>query len=396
MKVQNTDTINQFKENEDLYKRLNKSLEKKINSKEEEIKKIDQLYDKKIEMAKTAGEADYIQNLERNQTRMNDETNLFQSKLNHYQDKLLKAREAAQKEEEFLKGNGNEKIRELKTQIEDNYQDQYLKSKDIQSELQSKTQDDIKEMATNSKFQKIDLENNSKFEINALAENYNSTISTSEKDFRNSIESNIRAHQAEMLRQKDDLKKIMSEDNEKHKRLNLEKNRVNNDQLQYQDKHQKEMLKQRDEDFKVRYTLIVKEHESILNNLTSQLKNDVKKMVDSTTSEKKVIADRIEDPFYRIEKLMPKMMENEKEVFISMPIAEYEKENVFLSTQGRQIKMTLSRKYSDATVAMDGSRNKSTRSELFSKEFTAKDILDQRDIMRSYVDGVLTFKIKKA
>jgi HSP20 family molecular chaperone IbpA len=90
------------------------------------------------------------------------------------------------------------------------------------------------------------------------------------------------------------------------------------------------------------------------------------------------------------------MIESEKEVLVSIPITEYEKENVFLSTQGRQIKMTLSRKYSDASMALDGSKNKSTRSELFSKEFTTKDLLDHRDIQRNYIDGILTFKIKKA
>jgi len=396
MKIQSSEIVNQFKDNEDLYKRLNKSLERKISSKEAEIESIDKLYDKKIETAKIDGEEKYLQNLERNQIRMNDETNLFQTKISEYENKLLKAREATQNEEERLKNHEDERIKELKNHSEENYQDQYLKAKDFQSEIQTKTQDDIKEMATNAKFQKLDLENNSKFEINALAQNYNNSIAVNEKEFRNSIETNIRAHQTEMLRQKDDLKKIMTEDNEKHKRLSLEKNRVNGDQLIYQDKHQKEMLKQRDQDFKARYDLIVKEHETILTDLTTKLNSDVKKMIESTTSEKKLISDRMEDPFYRIEKLMPKMTENEKVVFISMPIAEYEKENVFLSTQGRQIKMTLSRKYSEANVAVDGSRNKSTRNELFSKEFTSKDILDQREISRNYADGILTFKIKKA
>lgn len=396
MKVTNSEVITQLKDNEDLYKKMNKSLSRKITNKELEINKIDELYKQKIAIAKNAGEEDYLQNLERNQIRMNEETNLINEKLAANESKLMKAKEAAIKEQELLKGEGNLKITNLKSQLEENYQDQYIKTQEAQRDIQTKTQDDLKEITTISKFQKSDAENNAKFEINAMTSDFNNSIDQEDSMFRKSIEHNIRAHQAEMSRQKDDLKKVMTMDTEKNKRLNQEKNRVNNDQLNFQDKYQKEMLKQREMDFKVRYETIVKEHESILNNLSGQLQNDVQKMVASTTAERKVIEERIDDPFYKIDTLGPKMTEDLKEVTISLPVAEYEKENVFLSTQGRQIKMTLSRKYSDQTVAEDGSRNKSTRSELFSKEFMAKDLLDSGKITSQYVDGVLSFKIKKA
>ena len=70
MKVTNSEVITQLKDNEDLYKKMNKSLSRKITNKELEINKIDELYKQKIAVAKNAGEEDYLQNLERNQIRI--------------------------------------------------------------------------------------------------------------------------------------------------------------------------------------------------------------------------------------------------------------------------------------------------------------------------------------
>ncbi|NOT80689.1 MAG: hypothetical protein HOP07_17020 [Bacteriovoracaceae bacterium] len=239
MKVTNSEVITQLKDNEDLYKKMNKSLSRKITNKELEINKIDELYKQKIAVAKNAGEEDYLQNLERNQIRMNEETNLMNEKLAANESKLMKAKEAAIKEQELLKGEGNLKITNLKNQLEENYQDQYIKTQEAQRDIQTKTQDDLKEITTISKFQKSDAENNAKFEINAMTTDFNNSISEDDSMFRKSIEHNIRAHQAEMSRQKDDLKKVMTLDTEKNKRLNQEKNRVNNEQLNFQDKYQK-------------------------------------------------------------------------------------------------------------------------------------------------------------
>jgi len=57
--------------------------------------------------------------------------------------------------------------------------------------------------------------------------------------------------------------------------------------------------------------------------------------------------------------------------------------------------MTLTRKYTDSLDAEDGSNNKSTKTELYSKEFSTKEILNPKSITQKYENGVLTFKILK-
>lgn len=396
MKVGTGDQAIAFKENEDLYKRMNKSIEKKIESKEKEIQNLDALYDKKIAMARLEGEDQFIQSLDRNNQRMISESGVFEDKIKGYQDKLKKVQDTVAREELSLKTSEKQKLSELKTQLEENFQEQYSSTQMNQQEIADATQASVKEIATRSKAEKLLLEGNAQYEINALSSEFNTKAANNEKDFRSKLDNDIRLHTAEINTQQEQLKKLMTLDAEKNKRLSSELNRVNKEQLNYQETHQKDMLSQRDKDFKVRYENMVKEHDTILKNLSAKFEEDARKITASTSTDKKILGGRSEDPFYRVDKLNPKIVEDLKTVTVAVPVAEYEKENVHLSAQGRSIKITLSRKYTDSLNAEDGSVNRSTRSELFSKELATTDLLSPKNITQSYEDGVLTFKIHKA
>lgn len=385
-----------FKENEDLYKRMNKSIERKIENKQQEIKNLDTLYDKKIEMARIDGEDQYIQSLERNNQRMLSDSGVYEDKIKGYQEKLKQVQNTVAKEEVNLKTTEKQRLADLKSQLEENFEDQYSNTQENQRAIAESTQAVVKEITAKSKSEKTILESNAQFEINALASGFNQKAADSEKDFRTKLDSDVRLHNAEVNTQKEELKKLMTLDMEKNKRLNNEQNRVNHDQLSFQETHQKDMLAQREKDFKVRYENMVKEHDTVLKSLSAKFEADVQRVTASTSTEKKVLGDKSTDPFYRVDKLNPKLTEDLKTVTVSVPVAEYEKENIHLSTQGRSVKITLSRKYTDSLNGEDGSINRSTRSELFSKELNTTDLLSPKNITQHYSDGILTFKINKA
>jgi hypothetical protein len=396
VKVANGEQAALFKENEDLYKRMNKSIERKIAGRDLEIKNIDQVYDKKIEAAKNEGEKEYLQSLDRNQQLIIGESNNFEEKIKNYQEQLAKTRETVVREEAALKGGHKEKINLAKKELEENFQSEYFDMQADREQIQSSTRDAVKEISTNSKSAKLKMEDNAQFEINALSSEFNQKATDSESAFRAKLEQDVRMHNAEISQQKEDLKKLMTLDGEKNKRLGTEKNRVNKEQLDYQDKHQQDVLAQKEKDFKVRYENIVKNYNSVLKELSDKLEADVKKVVEKTTNDKKIIEERSSDHFYNVDRLNPKITEDEKTVTVSIPVTAYEKENMHLSTQGRSIKLTLTRKYNDTLNDEDGSINRSTRSELYSKELSTKDLLSPNNVTQAYVDGVLSFKIHKA
>jgi hypothetical protein len=396
VKVANGEQAALFKENEDLYKRMNKSIERKIAGKEQEIKDVGVIYDKKIDLAKEEGEKELLQGLERNQQRIIGESNNFEEKIKSYQEQLNKTRDTVVREEQALKGGQKEKLGQMKNELEKNFQNDYFEMQADREQIQSSTRDAVKEIATRSKSEKLQMEGNAQFEINALSSEFNQKATDSERDFRTKLDQDVRLHNAEVAQQKDELKKLMNVDIEKNKRLSSEQNRVGKEQINYQEKHQQDILAQREKDFKVRYETIVKDYNTILKDLSDKLEADVKKVVEKTSNEKKIIDSRSSDPFYTVDKLNPTLTEDEKSVTVSIPVASYEKENVHLSSQGRSIKLSLSRKYNESLNGEDGSINKSTRSELYSKELTTKDLLSSNNVTQAYIDGVLSFKINKA
>ena len=394
MKITPAET--KLQENEDLYKRLNKSIEKKIVSKEKELKDIDKIYDQRKVQANQSGEEEFAQSVGRNQQRIISESTVFEEKIQNYKDKLKETQDSVAREEAVLKMNGKEKNEAIKLQMHDNHEETFANARANQEQVQSDTRNLINEIANKSKIDKTTMEGNAQYEMNALSTEINQKALNNEKNYRSKLEDDVRLHTVEVNRQKDELKKMMINDAERNKRLADEKNRVATAQLTFQDKHQQNMMTQKDQDFKIRYEKMSQDHTEILKTLSEKFEADVRKVVEKTSSEKKTIEEKSSDPFYRVETLKPKMVEDQKDVTVSINVPEYEKENVILSAQGRSIKIAVARKFSDIVTGDDGSLNRATKSELYSREFNAKDLLNPREITQTYADGVLTYKIKKA
>ncbi len=397
MKIENLDAANKLKENEDLYKRLNKSIERKIASKEEEVKKLEEHYDKKIASTKISGEDDYLLALERNEARIKDEADVVEEKLKSYNDQLNKTKTSVDKEMNNLKTQEKQKISDLKLQFEESFQDQFKNASENQREMQSRTQNLNRDITTKSNLERSQIENNTQFALSALTSDYNKKSSNTELKYKEDLERNLKQHTANLNAQKEELKRIAQNDLDKNTRLADEKLRVNQEQMNFQDKHQQSLLVQKDQDFKVRYEKIVKEHDDIIQTLSTRFQKDVQSLVDKTAKDKAIITEKVNDPFYQVDRLDPKITESLDHYVVTLPISEYEKDNVQLSSQGRGIKLTLSRKYTDSTTdEKTGIVDRSTRSELFSKELKVKDILDSKQITQHYENGELHFKIKKA
>jgi HSP20 family molecular chaperone IbpA len=137
------------------------------------------------------------------------------------------------------------------------------------------------------------------------------------------------------------------------------------------------------------------EHQAILDTLTAKLNKTTQDAVTVNMKEQKAITDVASDPFYQVEILKPKMLEDEKNYYVHLEIAPHEKEDVHLMAHGREIRITLSKKYSSTMDDADGSVNRTSKTQLYSKEFPTKEILNSKQISQKYENGILSFKIAK-
>lgn len=378
----------------------NRNLDDKMRniskSKELEIERVKKIYDKKIESAKTEGEDRYEASLKRNDEMVAGAGADYEQKLKGYQENLKRTEKNLAQSEEAFKTDHAEKMKSLKDQFNNNITDQFYQANDTQKAVEAQMKTSVQTISDKSRNEQKHLENDSRAYMNALGADFNHRISNEEQDYRSRLEADKTAHDDKMRMQKTELKEMLDKNMQKGKQLEAEKIQVQKHEISYLDNHQREMINQRTADFKVRYDNIVKEHEEILNNLKAHLDADMKKIVESTATQKRMVASKSEDAFYRVETLNPAVTESPKDITVSLKVPEYEKENVHLSVHGRDIKITLSRKYTDTLAAQDGSTNKSTRNELFSKEFSSAEILNPKLISQKYEKGILTYKIQKA
>jgi HSP20 family molecular chaperone IbpA len=379
----------------DYSKKLDSKLRDQTVKKETEIENLKKIYDKKIDATNIEGQDRYINSIKRNDDLLVGASKDYEDKLNNYKENLEKTQKSISQEENALRSDHSQKMESFKDQYLGNLHEQFRSANDNQEAVQQQTQNSLQAITDKARAEKNHLDSTARAEINALSSEYNQKGIATESEYRATLDNDIRSHQADINLQKTELKKVMDKNTEQNKRLEVEKSKVQTDEVTYLDNHQKDILNQKQSDFKIRYENLVKEHESLLTELKTHFAADVKKMVESTSGQKKIIANRADDQFYRVETLNPVITETEKEYQVSLAVPEHEKENVHLSVHGRGVKMTLTRKFTDSIEDKDVSKNKSTRNELFSKDFPSKDILNQKSVAQKYEDGVLTYKILK-
>lgn len=384
------------KENEDRLKKVNQSLEKKIRSREEEINKVKELYDKKADMTVIEGEEQYAQALDRNSQRIVGVSKEFEDKIQAYKDQLARTQKMVENEETTLRENESIKLEGMKNNMNSNYEEKFQDALQDQKTIEQNTKNTIKNLSITSLNDRKAIETNSQIAMNALMTEYSDKTNDTEVNLRNRLEYDVKKQTADNEKEKTELRAQSIDELAKLKRLNSEKTRIQQDQINFLDRHQQNTVKQMTDDFNVRYSKMVEEHDNTIKTLDLQLKEDMKKMVEKSSTEKKAFADRLDDQFYHVQKLNPVVVESPSHVEVSLEIPEHEKENFHLSAQGRNIKMTLSRKFAETLKDLDGSVNKSTRSELFTKDVSTKDILNGNKITQKYENGTLSYKILKA
>lgn len=379
-----------------ILKNLDREIRNKINYKESELENMESLHKKELESKRSAQEAAYIEQMDRHQAQLIFENSEFENKLKDYQDKLSKTKKTLESEEKNLKNSQLEKLEDIKLKNTDKILETIQNAEQQNTEIKNSSQSTIKMIEDKGSFEKSKLIKNKEAEIHKVAQFYDHKNFIEEKDLREKLRQDLLEHQNMIVSQKENFQKDIKISQNKNERLLKEKVKVQEENLNFQEKYHQSLMLQKNEDFKKRYDQLTNEHNQIINEIKNKLDEDIKKLISKNSKIEKSIKDKSEDPFYRLNYLNPKIVENEKDVLISIPVAEHEKENVQLSTNGRQIKISMSKKYGEI-LEDDKTKevNRNSRTELLSKEFQTKDILNPKNIGVHYQSGLLTFKVAK-
>lgn len=386
MKVQNS--------NEPL-KNLDEQIRKKINNKENELEQIGKLYEKKITIANSEGDQRVVETVDKNNKRLIDANKEYEEKLKSYQDSLALTHSNVAEEE--LKAIETSKAMKynLRNQSEDQYSKIYENAKNNQENIFNKAQNDSKVLEVKARHDHNLQESRTRQDLTNYTNNLTQSTREQEENLKKQLESEQAVMAHTLIQNKMDTQARLIDSKDKGRRLEAEQTRVQTDQMKFQDQYHAELMRTKQADFKQRYEKMAQEHDVILNNLKAKLDKSAKLAVENNARDIASIPDPSKDSFYQLEILKPKMTEDLKNYYVSLEVPEHEKENVHLMAHGREVKITLSKKFQNTITAPDGSENHVSKTQLYSKEFPTTEILNPKHISQKYENGILNFKVAK-
>ena len=384
MKVQN-----------DPIKSIDDQIRKKIDAKENELENISKMYEKKVEEANARGDDKYVESLDRNNKRIILANKEYEEKLKSYQESLSQVKNNIELDETKAIEVSQDKRNNLKTQAEEKYSKIYNNARENQESLFQKSQNDARQLDQSSRHEKVANESRAQQEIASFASELTQNTREKEENLRKQLESETSAMTQVLVQNKIDTQARLADATTKSQRIENDQKRVQDDQIKFLDQYQANLLKQKQEDFQIRYQQLSAQHQEILDALKAKLNKTTQEAIEANAKEKQAIKDMGDDPFYQLEILKPQLSEDSKNYYIHLEVPPREKEDVHLMAHGREIRITMSKKYTSSLEAEDGSLNRTAKTQLYSKEFSTKDILNAKQISQKYENGVLSFKVAK-
>jgi len=377
-------------------RKLNNELKRKIELKENELKKTDQYYEDRKAIEQDEGK----EKVELQRMRYND---LLMADSERSQAALEEANENIQKQIKVMEEGLNKyRVKNEDTFLEEkNIHDEKLaKSKSrferTSEDISHRGRLDLSQIQTQTNLQLSSKREDAKHAINTLERDNEHKLSSKQKLYENKI-SNI---ELEQLKSKNQLKNSHIDEMNKLQTkfvVDQETIKTNNvSQLSKQEENQKLLIKNKGDVFREKYNKINEQHKQALKLIQERNRKEIEGIKKSFESNKSYIENIAQDSFYRNTKLNPEVKELEGHYEVSLQVPAHEKELVDLSGDKRKIKVSVTRRFQDRTEDKDTNTvNRTSRSESFQKEFNVKDIVDSSKIVSRYQDGKLTFIIPK-
>ncbi|ATH08108.1 hypothetical protein BIY24_09145 [Halobacteriovorax marinus] len=366
-----------------------------ISSREKEINKLGDMYELRKENERYNGEVEILDIRDRNQNEIAEQLNLKEERLNNIKTSFDTSKKKLDLEREILANSHQEKIEDLNAVYDNKYKASFENANQVAEEIDDQTHDIIRRMEdeTTERIAQSTFENKIRADEKSL-ENTRKLANQERvhKTQQRAAVKNYDRRSAELVMEHEN--QLM---NQNYQQLSQRKEleNIHNKEIEFKSEQHKNILLQEDKSFRQKYEAITKEHQSVLDRIKQKFSNQINSIINSQMRSKTSVESRGDDDFYKITALEPEITSLEKSYQISLKVPEHEKENVRLTAQGRDLTLSLTRKFSDTVESEDGSSNQSSRSEVFTKKLSTTDLMNSREITQNYKEGVLTFNIAK-
>jgi len=376
-------------------KRNDENIRRKIMSQNRELEKLENFYEKQKNEIQSEGSQVALETREKNDQLLLKESHRYQNELNKYRDNIKNIQNQLTNEKQTLQTNHKDNVSTLNEQYLSDHQakteeieDKMLDDKEWASDTINDIEKNYKQVVSKNQLETQKGINAISARNDIMSRDTDTRFQEIEKNKLNNFESKMRFLDSQNRVQ-------MENDLHKFHRMQTEQQKIFDQKKQFAEKHQTELVKSQQELFAKRLQGMSFEHDSVASRIKDLHAKDLKSLIDANAKIKNDITVKSEDEFYQLSKLDPFINEYEKFYTVSIPIPPHEKDEIQLMANERKIRVTLSRRNFVELEEPDGSKSKTKRSEVLSREFNTTDILNPKDISKSYEDGLLTYKIAK-
>jgi hypothetical protein len=160
--------------------------------------------------------------------------------------------------------------------------------------------------------------------------------------------------------------------------------------------HHDKTLAEQDQFYEKKFQSNLGTHSAYLKNLENRHAEVVNSMKKSVLNSTELAKTRSLDPFYNFTELKPTLEETEKGWILKMNVPEHSKDHVSLTTNNKEIIVSVNRRFNEERVDSDGTKNRIQKVETALTNLPVKTMIDPRYQKKSWDDGILTYELKKA
>ena len=384
------------KSNELQLQRLNDQVKRKIVSKEQELENIKDYYKIKVQDTKNEGSQKILSKRDSNQIQLEQIAQNFQEKVETYNENLNETEKRLESEKSKLVGKNQNELKDINNSHKIDIKQKHDEMNDYARNFDFKAQQDMEKQ--NHFAQRAVEKNrlNSKRLMDKNATSFDKIIKSREKDHKLFLKKNSDQNKTIQTQAMSEYYSNINQMKDQNQRKIKEQESGHKTAFENNQKVFQLLMQQKTDNFKKKYTDLIKNQQVVLKRLQNLFKSEINDLNTKHSKFKNNQIMKSNDNFYSLTKLRPYITEHSDSYDVSVKIPDYEKENFNITTDKRDIKLTLTRRYNNQNIDQQGNINKSKRSEVMTKIFKVDDIIDSNKVLQKYENGVLTFRILKS
>jgi HSP20 family molecular chaperone IbpA len=384
---------NKFYENR--LKKLNEHLRKRIDGRQKEIEKTEEIYDLKTQNVKNEANQKEVEAKEKVSKEIAMAMENKQNKLHEMKEQLNKDRELIDAERELLTDRNNFQMTSMQTDFDQTYKERFAEAYNQAQQINDQSQNTIVKMEadTTEGIQEANRDARKKMD-NVITTNED--LLARERDAYLRTLNKTQAENAEMLakeklRFEDEMRKLYSTQADSAN----QKQNIHAQQLRKKEEFYSRLIKQKELGFKSKVQKMHEQHETLISKIQERFKVELDKLLQAHSKRKQNVMEKSADDFYTVKTIAPRVMDGLDHYIVTMELPPHEKDSININVNDRRLRLTLSRNFAE-THSEGGVENRAKRNEVLTKTVTLEDIMDPGKVTSSYKDGTLYIKVAKA